>query len=317
VQIDKALKEEAARAELQECSAIVTGANAGLGFETALMLAERGARVTLACRSETRARVAMQKIQSVVPHARLEVAIVDLGDLDSIQRFSEACHERMSRLDLLCNNAGVISIPYAQSPQGFEMHMATNFLGPFALVGHLLDLLQSTPGSRIVNVSSQGHRMGKLPMDDLYWKRRPYRKFAAYAQSKLAITCYSLELHRRLQRNSIDVIALMAHPGFSMTDVQPTNWLARAAGTALKPLIARSGLVQSAADGARCSLYALTSSEVRGGEYIGPDNWLGSRGDPSCAQPSAIATDPMLAAALWNRASDATGIRYLERIAAT
>lgn len=292
--------------------AIVTGANAGLGFQTALQLAQRGARVILACRSHERAKAAMRLLQEAVPEAVLEVALLDVGNLDSVKTFADDCHRRLPKLDLLCNNAGVIGIPYARSPQGFEMHMATNFFGPFALVGQLLDLLQATPDARIVNVSSQAHRLAKLPLDDLNWEQRRYKHTSAYAQSKLAIASYTLELNRRLKEQSLGVIALIAHPGFSMTDAPPSGWISRVAGNLLKPLIARSGLVQSAAEGARCSLYALTSPEARGGDYIGPDNWLGSSGAPARALPSATARDTTLAASLWAQASEAAVIRYLE-----
>lgn len=293
-------------------TAVVTGANAGLGFQTALQLAQRGARVILACRSQERAQTAMRLLQEAVPEAVLEIALLDVGNLDSVKAFADDCHRRLPKLDLLCNNAGVIGIPYARSPQGFEMHMATNFFGPFALVGQLLGLLQATPDARIVNVSSQAHRLAKLPLDDLNWEQRRYKHTSAYAQSKLAIASYTLELERRLREQSLGVMALIAHPGFSMTDAPPTGWFYRAAGTVLKPLIVRSGLVQSAAEGARCSLYALTSPEARGGDYIGPDNWLGSSGVPARALASASAQDTAIAASLWAQASEATGIHYLE-----
>jgi NAD(P)-dependent dehydrogenase (short-subunit alcohol dehydrogenase family) len=297
--------------DLQGRTGIVTGANAGLGFETALQLTRRGARVILACRSGQRAEAAVQKIRAVVPGADLEIATVDVGDLTSVRSFAATCMRRFSQLDFLCNNAGIIAAPYSRSPQGLELHMATNYFGPFALVGLLLDLLRASSHGRIVNISSQIHRLAKLPMQDLNWEDRHYRPFGAYAQSKLALTCFTLELHRRLQREGSHVMALLAHPGFSITDVPPTGWFSRVAGTRLKPLIARSGLVQSAAEGARSSLYALTSLDVRGGDYIGPDNWLGSSGAPARARPSACATDPAVAAALWERSSRLTGISPL------
>lgn len=298
--------------DLRGRTAIVTGANAGLGFQTALQLAQRGARIILACRSQERARTAMRLLQEAVPTAALEVALLDVGNLDSVKTFVDDCHRRLPKLDLLCNNAGVIGIPYAHNPNGFEMHMATNFFGPFALVGQLLDLLQATPGARIVNISSQAHRLGKLPLDDLNWEQRRYKHTSAYAQSKLAIASYTLELDRRLREQSPSVMALIAHPGFSKTDAPPTGWVSRVAGTPLTWLANRSGLVQDAAEGARCSLYALTSPEARGGDYIGPENWLGSRGAPARALASVTARDTTLAGSLWAQASEATGIHYLD-----
>jgi NAD(P)-dependent dehydrogenase (short-subunit alcohol dehydrogenase family) len=297
--------------DLRGGTAIITGANAGLGFQTALQLGQRGARVLLACRSLDRAALAQRKLQAAAPAGDYEIARLDLGDLNSVHDFARQCLQDVARLHMLCNNAGVIAVPYSLSAQNHELHMATNFFGPFALTGLLLDLLLRTPGARIVNISSQIQRWAKLPIDDLEWTRRTYKPFGAYAQSKLAVTCWTLELHRRLRRVDAGVMALIAHPGFAMTDVPATGALAKFSGALLKPLIARSGLVHSAADAARCSVYALTSDDVHGGEYIGPDNWLGSSGAPQHAKPSASAQDPALATALWARSVEATGISYL------
>jgi NAD(P)-dependent dehydrogenase (short-subunit alcohol dehydrogenase family) len=296
--------------DLHGRTAIITGANAGLGFQTALQLGQRGARILLACRSLDRAALAQRKLQAAAPEGVYELARLDLGDLDSVHHFARQCHQDLAQLDMLCNNAGVIAVPYSLSAQNHELHMATNFFGPFALTGLLLDLLLRTPAARIVNISSQIHRWAKLPIDDLHWTRRNYKPFGAYAQSKLAVTCWTLELHRRLQRADAGVMALIAHPGFALTDVPATGALAKFSGALLKPLIARSGLVQSAADGARCSVYALTSQNVRGGDYVGPDNWLGSSGAPARAKASASAEDSALAAALWARSEEATGVSY-------
>jgi NAD(P)-dependent dehydrogenase (short-subunit alcohol dehydrogenase family) len=297
--------------DLHGRTAIITGANAGLGFQTALQLGQRGARILLACRSLDRAALAQRKLQAVAPEGVYEIARLDLGDLNSVNDFARQCHHDLAKLDMLCNNAGVIAVPYSLSAQNHELHMATNFFGPFALTGRLLDLLRRTPGSRIVNISSQIHRWAKIPIDDLHWARRNYKPFGAYAQSKLAVTCWTLELHRRLQRADAGVIALIAHPGFALTDVPATGALAKFSGALLKPLISRSGLVQSAADGARCSVYALTSQTIHGGEYIGPDNWLGSSGAPTRAKASVSAQDAELATALWVRSVEATGVSYL------
>ena len=290
---------------------LVTGANAGLGYQTALQLAQRGAHVVLGCRSNERGEAAAERLRSIAPDAKLDVAHIDLGDLDSVRAFPHQLRQLTAKLDFLCNNAGVIAVPLSQSPQGFELHMATNFFGPFLLTGLLLPLMETTPGARIVNVSSQIHRMAKLPLDDLNWQQRPYKAFGAYAQSKLAVTAYTTELHRRLQRKGVDIMALTAHPGFSQTDVPANGWFLRVLGSVLKPVVNHSGLVQSAAEGAKCSMYALTSPTVQGGNYIGPDNWLGSSGAPARATPSPKATDPVLGAALWQRAAAATGFDYL------
>jgi NAD(P)-dependent dehydrogenase (short-subunit alcohol dehydrogenase family) len=296
--------------DLQAIAAVVTGANAGLGFQTVLQLVQRGANVTLACRSEERGRAALARLKQAVPDATLELGIVDMSDLDSVRAFAEAFKRRVPRLNLLCNNAGAIAVPFSLSPQGIEQHMATNYFGPFLLTGLLLERMLQVPGARIVNISSQIHRFAKLPMDDLNWQRRPYKPMGAYGQSKLAVTCFTLELERRLRSKGTGVMALMAHPGFSATDVQPSGGFSRFAATALKPMIMRSGLVQSAAEGARCSLYAMTAPDVHGGDYIGPDNWIGSSGAPARAKAAARAADSKLAAALWARSVEITGLDY-------
>jgi NAD(P)-dependent dehydrogenase (short-subunit alcohol dehydrogenase family) len=297
--------------DLQDRVALVTGANAGLGFQTVLQLAQHGASVTLACRSEERGRAAIAELQAIVPRAKLQLAIVDVSNFDSIHAFAADYKRRVPKLDLLCNNAAAIAVPFSLSPQGIERHMATNYFGPFLLTGLLLDLLRDAACARVVNISSQIHRLAKLSMDDLNWEYRTYKPFAAYAQSKAALTCFTLELHRRLSKRGVGVKALMAHPGFAATDVPLKGSLYRFANTILKPLVMHSGLVQSAADGARSSLYALASPDAQGGDYIGPDNWLGTSGAPARTKAASNATDPALAAKLWARSVQVTGIEYL------
>jgi NAD(P)-dependent dehydrogenase (short-subunit alcohol dehydrogenase family) len=217
----------------------------------------------------------------------------------------------VSRLDLLCNNAAAIAVPFSLSLQGIERHMATNYFGPFLLTGLLLESLCGGSQARIVNISSQIHRLARLTMHDLNWERRTYRPLAAYAQSKAALTSFTLELHRRLSQRGIGVKALMAHPGFAATDVPLSGPLYRFAGAILKPVVEGIGLVQSAAAGARSSLYALASPDAEGGDYIGPDNWLGTSGAPARAKAASHTRDPELAATLWAHSVQVTGVDYL------
>ncbi len=164
---------------------IVTGGNSGIGYEAALALAGKGAQVVLACRDPRRAETAVQTLRQAHPSAAVEVGQLDLASLDSVRRFAADFQARHQRLDVLCNNAGVMAIPYSRTADGFEMQFGTNHLGHFALTGLLLDRLRSTPGARVVNVSSGAHRAGKIRFDDLHWSKG-YRKWLAYGQSKLA-----------------------------------------------------------------------------------------------------------------------------------
>jgi NAD(P)-dependent dehydrogenase (short-subunit alcohol dehydrogenase family) len=272
-----------------------------------MQLAQLGIHVVLACRSPERAGAALNALQGAVPGGSFEVAKVDLGNIESVVAFADDYKQRFSRLDMLCNNAGVIGVPLAYSPLGFELHMATNYFGPFVLVGQLLGLLRATPDSRIVNVSSQIHRLAKLPIEDLNWKHRPYGPWAAYGQSKLAVAVYTTELERRLRKEGNGVTAVIAQPGFAATDTQVNGAVARFLGQ----LVLRSGLVHSAAEGARSTVYALTSPDVRGGDYVGPDNWLGSSGPPERSLPSVAARSADLGAELWKQSCAVTGMSYL------
>jgi len=285
---------------------IVTGASSGIGFVAARELAGKGAHVVLAVRNTEKGENAMQRIRGEYPDARLEMRELDLADLASIERFASEFRGTHERLDLLINNAGVMVPPYTRTADGFELQMGVNHLGHFALTGHLLDLLRSTAESRVVTVSSGAHKMGRPDLEDLHWERRSYRKWQAYGDSKIANLHFTFELQRRLAEEGAPTIAVAAHPGVAMTELQRHSsfleWSSR--------LIAHD--VEQAA---LPTLRAATESSVRGGEYFGPDGFLEMSGSPVRVQPIQRAQDEEVARRLWERSAELTDVHY-ERHAA-
>lgn len=277
---------------------VVTGANSGIGFETALALARAGAEVVLACRSPERGAAAVERIRAAVPEARLELRLLDLGDLDSVRRFAEDLPGE--RLDLLINNAGVMIPPLGRTRQGFEIQLGTNHLGHFALTGLLLPRLTPTPGARVVVVSSAVHHGGSIDLSDPHYERRRYIAFAAYAQSKLANLLFALELQRRLEAAGSGLRVTAAHPGYTATELQrdmTLGWLSNLL------------FAMKAPDGALPTLRAATDPEAGPGSYWGP-RWLEVWGPPVAAWINPKARDPAVAAALWSWSEAATGLRY-------
>ena len=293
--------------------AIITGANSGLGLETAAGLAAHGATVVMACRDPKRAASALDQVRQRAPGAKIEAMALDLADLSSVRAFASAFKARYPRLDILCNNAGVMHLPYRKTRDGFEMQIGTNHLGHFALTGLLLERLTSTPHSRVVHVASVAHRFTKgIDLEDLNWERKPYNKADAYAKSKLANLMFHYELERRLKKSGSPVMTAAAHPGFSATNIgfgdkDKTPLLKRWAMQLANRLIA-----QPAAMGALPSLYAATVQHVQPGDYIGPDGWfMQFRGYPTCVDARPEARDPALGARLWTLSEQLTGTRCL------
>src|SRR5579863_6470427 len=201
--------------------AVVTGANSGLGLETAAGLAGAGATVVMACRNAEKAAPALAEVRKRAPNARVETMTLDLADLGSVRSFAKAFAAKHPRLDILCNNAGVMALPLARTREGFEMQIGTNHLGHFALTGLLLDRLAAAPAARGVNVASLAHRWTPgMDLDDLNWERKPYKKWDAYGKSKLANLLFTFELERRLKQSGARILAAAAHPGYSSTNLQ-------------------------------------------------------------------------------------------------
>jgi len=290
--------------------AIVTGANSGLGSETALALAARGAHVVLACRDASKAQAALETIRAASPAASVEVLALDLASLASIRAFADAVSTRHKRLDLLCNNAGVMAIPRRRTADGFEMQLGTNHLGHFALTGLLLPLLLATPKSRVVSVSSAAHRPGKIHWDDLQLERS-YGKWRAYAQSKLANLLFAYELDRRLRKAAASVISVAAHPGYAATNLQAVG--ARMEGARVFEKVFELGnqlFAQSAAMGALPTLYAATAPLVQGGDYFGPDGLSEMWGHPRKVGSTARSKGLADAARLWELSETLTDVRF-------
>ena len=286
--------------------AVITGANTGLGYETALALADHGAHVVLAVRNLDKGKDAAARITANSPHADVAVAELDLTSLQSIRAAADQLRADHDRIDLLINNAGVMFTPKATTKDGFELQLGTNHLGHFALTGLLLDHMLPVQDSRIVTVSSLGHRArAAIDFDDLQSERR-YDRFAAYGRSKLANLLFTYELQRRLVANGGPTIAVAAHPGSSRTDLARNSpaWL-RFTFTALGPL-----LFQSPHMGALSTLRAATDPSVRGGQYYGPGGFAEQRGYPICVQSSAQSHDEEVQRRLWMVSEELTGVTY-------
>ncbi|GIG29775.1 oxidoreductase [Cellulomonas marina] len=288
--------------------ALVTGANSGLGLQTALALAAHGADVTLACRDLRRGRDAQDAVAAATGRTpRLE--LLDLADLRSVRELAERWGAE-EPLHLLVANAGLMAVPYGTTTDGFERQLGTNHLGHFALVGRLLPALRQAPFARVVVVSSQAHRFGRVDLDDLQWQRRRYRPWPAYGQSKLANLLFVRELDRRLRAHGDPVLAVAAHPGFASSNLSSSFVAGLPAPLAAAYRWGQSRLEQSDADGALPSLYAATMPDVRGGEYLGPDGFGEQRGAPTRVGRSARAQDDDTAARLWAASERLTGVTF-------
>ncbi|GAA2147526.1 oxidoreductase [Glycomyces algeriensis] len=285
---------------------VVTGANSGLGIETARALAGRGAHVIMTARSEGKGRKAAEEIRADHPRANLEVRTLDLEDLDSVAAFADGLVADRNRLDLLVNNAGVMAVPRSLSPQGQERQFATNHLGHFALTGRLLGLLEAGRDPRVVTVSSLAHRSGRIHFEDLTGERR-YSAVGFYSQSKFANAVFGLELDRRLRAAGSPVRSLIAHPGFSATKLVDNgmNAPARLITNLIMPFV-----TQSQAEGALPQLRAATDSKAQGGEYYGPDGKRERKGAPVVVDTIPEAKDRETAARLWTLSEELTGVKF-------
>jgi NAD(P)-dependent dehydrogenase (short-subunit alcohol dehydrogenase family) len=282
-------------------TAIVTGANTGIGYETARALARKGAHVILACRDLQKANAAVERIASERPAGSVRARELDLSDLESVRRFAEQFAGEHERLDLLINNAGVMVPPASKTKQGFELQFGTNHLGHFALTGLLLPLLRRTPGARVVVVSSGVHHQGRIDFADLDFEARGYSGWRAYAQSKLANLLFMRELQRKLVAAGDDLVVTAAHPGWTATDLQRTAGFARV----LNPLFA-----MRPADGALPTLRAATDPDARPGDYFGPRRFFEMNGPPELARINRRAQDLEVAARLWQVSEQRTGVQF-------
>jgi len=288
--------------------AIVTGSSSGIWFETARVLADKGARVVIAVRNMNKGIAAMGRIRAQHEHADLVVMELDLASLDSVRNFVEAFRRKFDRLDLLINNAGVMIPPYGKTADGFELQMGTNHFGHFALTGLLIDVLAHTPAARVVNVSSMAHRGGKIDFDDLNWESRSYTAWRAYGDSKLANLYFTGELQRRLQRAGSDVLVTAAHPGWTATELQRHSRLFdRLNGV----------FAQRSTMGALPTLRAALDDAAEGGAFYGPSGMIEMRGYPVRVTPNARALETDSALTLWEVSEQLTGVNFDEALAAS
>ncbi|OYU44750.1 MAG: short-chain dehydrogenase [Burkholderiales bacterium PBB4] len=285
--------------------AIVTGANIGLGYETAMVLAEKGCTVVMACRNLEKAQAAMQELLQQAPDASVTCMPLDLSSLASVRSFAQAFSRSHSQLDLLINNAGIMMPPYALSEDGFESQWAANYLGHFALTGLLLPLLVKTPHSRVVSLSSLAHNWGQIRLEDPNFTKG-YDKREAYGQSKLACLMFAYELQRRLSQAGHGTISVAAHPGVSATNL--FQHLPKVVQV-FSPLM--SFIFQSAKGGAQPPLYAALGADVVGGDYFGPGSMGQMRGAPVKVGSTRASRDLAVAKALWSLSERQSGVRYL------
>jgi len=291
---------------------VITGANSGIGYETALYFARSGANVVMACRSVEKAQTARGMILAAVPSASTVILPLDLSDLQSVQAFHHQFSEQIGELDLLINNAGIVAIPLSRNSAGHELQLATNYLGAFALTGLLLPLFRKKSATRIVNVGSLAHRLGKLNVDDLNWEKTDYDQWKAYANSKLAILSFTLELNRRLRQSGSNIIALAAHPGFANTNIHLNSPALTRTNPVSKWLHKQvEGFIPTAANAARSIILAGDGADISGGDYYGPGGLLEIGGKPAKARVNPIARDPTLGERLWTLSESMTGISYL------
>lgn len=288
-------------------TAVVTGTG-GLGLEDALALARAGARVIIAGRSPARGAIAVNQIRQSVPGAKVDFEALDLARLDSIAAFGKRLRACVEGLDLLINNAGVMTPPARQlTADGFELQFGTNHLGHFALTAELLPLLRAASQPRVVTLSSIAARSGAINFDDLQ-SERGYLPMAAYAQSKLACLMFALELQRRCDAAGWGIQSIAAHPGVARTDLLPNGAGARSIqGMARRYLWF---LFQPAAQGALPTLYAATSPQAQGGAYYGPNRLSETRGYPAVAKAPPPALDIDSAARLWTASERLTGVSF-------
>jgi len=288
--------------------AVVTGATGGLGYQTAIRLAQAGAEVVLTGRNEAKGREAVSKIRNQFPDAKISFDVLDLASLASVADFARRFATTHSSLDLLINNAGVMALPTRQTTaDGFEMQFGTNYLGHYALTARLLALLRRAHQPRVVSLSSIAHRTGFIQFSDLQGQRF-YSPWKAYNQSKLAMLMFALELQRRSDAAGWNLISNAAHPGWARTDLfanGPGFGLISVASQFAAPLFS-----QSAESGALPTLFAATSPQAEGGGYYGPNGLYELRGPPAAARIMPQARDKAAAAKLWDVSQQLTGVSF-------
>ena len=298
----------AAVADLTGRTAVVTGANSGLGKEVARALADLGARVVLTARSAEKGEAAVAELREDVPARTIELLRLDLADLATVQAAAAELHDRLDRLDVLVNNAGVMAPPFRTTVDGFELQLGTNHLGHFAFTAQLLDLLRAAPAPRVTTVSSGVAQGGHIDFDNLD-ASRGYQRWRAYGQSKLANLLFTLELQRRVDAAGWPLVSAAAHPGWAATNLQAAG--PRMAGSRVGEWFSSLGnrlFAQDARQGARPLVHAAAGEDVRGGDYWAPGGLGGMRGGPTRVPMPPQAYDGATARRLWEVSEELTGV---------
>lgn len=282
-------------------TAIVTGSSSGIGYEAARILANKGATVILAVRSEDKGRAAANKILAQNKDADVKVMRLDLANLESVKEFAEEFKRAHGRLDLLINNAGVMIPPFSKTADGFELQFGTNHLGHFALTAHLLETLANTKNARIVNVSSSAHKAGNLNFDDLTWEKRDYSAWRAYGDSKIANLYFTFALNKKLKEKGFDTFVTAAHPGWTATELQRHSGLIE---------MLNGVFAQDTTMGALPTLRAAFDRNAKGGEYFGPGGFMELWGYPIEVAPNQLSKDEKIAEKLWAASETLTGVKF-------
>lgn len=294
--------------DLSSKTMIVTGGNSGLGLSAVKALTAKGANVIMASRSIQKAEEARSEILKTNPNAKIDVMELNLADLSSIHNFSSQFHKRYSKLDILFNNAGIMMVPYGLTKDGFEKQIGTNHLGHFALTGLLLDVLKSTPRSRVVTVSSLAHKRGEINTDDLLFENgKGYSPMTAYGRSKLSNLLFAYELQRFFETNKIDCMSLSAHPGVSDTNLfnhAMPKWSLKT----VKPMAAL--FIQPATMGVLPELRAGLDIQAKGGQFYGPDGHREIKGYPVPVESTKASHNQEDARKLWEISEKLTGVVY-------
>lgn len=288
---------------------VVTGANGGLGYESSLALAAKGATVILAVRTPAKGEKAKADILKVHPAALLDVMMLDVGNLGSVREFAAAFKAKYDRLDILINNAGIMAVPRQETADGFEMQLGVNHLGHFALTGLLIDLIVKTPNARVHNVTSSANFFGTINFDDLMGEKN-YTRWGAYGQSKLANVFFTFELQERLTAAGFDTITNTSHPGLVLTNLQTNS--VQQSGANFEAFLYRTlgfFITQDVSMGVLPMLYGATAPEAKGGAFYGPRT-LNLRGHPAEKRANKKAYDAAARKRFWDISEALTGVSF-------
>ncbi len=280
---------------------VVTGSTSGIGFEAARVFASKNAEVILAVRNINKGKNAAERIISQTQNSQVSVMELDLSSLKSVKNFAEKFNEKFTRLDLLINNAGVMIPPYSKTEDGFELQFGTNHLGHFALTAHLLEIIEKTENSRIINVASSAHKMGNINFDDLNWEKRKYKSWNAYGDSKIANLYFTYELQNRLKKKGSKVLVTAAHPGWTATDLQRHNSFFE---------FMNKFFAQNIEMGTLPTLRAAVEENIEGAEYYGPNGWQEWKGYPIKVKSNSLSYDKNIAKKLWEVSESLTNVKF-------